>query len=182
MRRALCAALLGGVSALAAIAPAASADSPWTPVTDPLGTGSPNGSVTHPAGANCSFPLLVSVVANKERQRQRSLGPPAPAGTIETDVRGHLVLSFTNTDTGATVVRNVSGPNDTVVYPDGTGVQTGSGKNWWTFGRFSRANTGYPGAFITTGPFELDFGGIIGISFHAKHYTDLCRLLGGSSA
>lgn len=34
------------MSALLALASAASADSPWTPVTDPLGAGVPNGCVT----------------------------------------------------------------------------------------------------------------------------------------
>lgn len=185
MKKALCAALLGAVSALAAIVPAASANSPWTRVTDPLGSGIPNGSLDDPAGSFCSFHLVISVVANNERQRQFSLGPPAPAGATETDVRGELVLSFTNEDVPATVTRNVSGWFDSVAYFDGTNVQTvqiGSGNNWWTFGPHGRRNTGEPGAFISTGPFVLHGTGKIVTSFQAQHVTDLCTLLGGSSA
>lgn len=96
MRNAICAALLSAVSTLAAIAPAASADSPWTPVTDPLGSDTANGPVTDPAGSFCSFNLGISVVANQQRQRTTALGPPAPAGTTQTDFRGKLVLTFTN--------------------------------------------------------------------------------------
>jgi hypothetical protein len=76
-------------------------------------------------------------------------------------------------------VRNVSGPNDTVSYPDGTGVIIGSGKNWWTFGSNSRSNTGYPGAFISSGPFVLDFARNVVTSFYARHDTDLCAALSG---
>lgn len=166
------------MSALLVLASAASAGSPWTLVTDPLGAGTPNGPVIRPAGHNCSFNLLISVVANHEQQRQITLGPPAPAGTVETDLRGELILSFTNQSTGAAVTRDVSGPNNTVAYPDGSGVITGAGNNWWTFGPVSRGNTGEPGAFTSTGPFVLDFSGNFVTSFKAKHVTDLCALLG----
>ena len=183
MRNAICAALLSAVSTLAAIAPAASADSPWTPVTDPLGSDTANGPVTDPAGSFCSFNLGISVVANQQRQRTTALGPPAPAGTTQTDFRGKLVLTFTNQDTGAAVTRSVSGPYDEVDYPDGSGGQTGGGSQWWTIGSHSRANTGLPGAFITTGRIVMKFNSQhIITSLQANKVTDLCTLLGGSSA
>ena len=183
MRNAMYAALLGVVSTLAATAPTASADSPWTPVTDPLGSGTTNGSVTRPAGLNCSFNLGISVVANQQQQRTIAVGPPAPAGTAQTDFRGELVLTFTNQDTGATVTRDVSGPYDEVDYPDGSGGQTGGGNQWWQLGPHSRANTGLPGEFITTGPIVMHFNSQHVItSLKANKVTDLCKLLGGSTA
>jgi hypothetical protein len=91
MRKVVCAVLLSGIGILG-LAPVASASSPWTPVSDPLGAGSPNGSLT--LSSNCSFTLFISVVANNERQRQIPVGSPAPAGTTETDPRGTLVLSL----------------------------------------------------------------------------------------
>lgn len=186
MKKTLCAALLGAVSALAAIAPAASADSPWTRVTDPLGSGTANGSLDDPAGSFCSFDLVISVVGNNELQRQFPAAPPAPANATETDVHGELVLAFTNTDAHVAVTRNVSGWFHSVAYVDSAGnlqtTQTGSGNNWWTFGPHGRSNTGEPGAFISTGPFVLHGTGNIVTSFQARHVTDLCTLLGGSSA
>jgi hypothetical protein len=182
MKKSLCA-LLSAVGALTAIAPAATADSPWTPVTDPLGSGTTNGPVTDPAGSFCSFDLGINVVANHQRQRTTALSSPAPAGTTRTDFRGKLVLTFTNQDTGAAVTRNVSGPYDEVDYPDGSGNQTGGGNQWWTIGPHSHANTGLPGAFITTGSIVMEFNSQhIITSLQAANVTNLCTLLGGSSA
>jgi hypothetical protein len=174
MRKALCGGLLGAASALAVLAPAAAAVTPWTPE----GPGSPGTSFTVPAPVFCSFPVTITVISNQEKQRTITLGPPAPAGTTQTDVRGELILSFTNQNTGATVTRNVSGPTDTVAYPDGSGVETGSGNNWWTFGPNSQQNTGEPGVFLSSGPFVLQFSGNVVNSFQAQHQTDLCALLG----
>lgn len=183
MSKALCAAAIMAVSALLALASVASADSPWTPVTDPLGSGTPNGSVSDPAESFCSFNLGISVVANRQKQRTITLGPPNPAGTKLTDFRGKLVLTFTNQDQDTAVTRDVSGPYDEIDYPDGSGGQIGAGNQWWTLGPHSRANTGEPGAFITTGLTVMHFNSQHFItSLHAQHVTDLCKLLGGTSA
>jgi hypothetical protein len=186
MKRATFVGLLGAVSALAAIAPAASADSPWTRVTDPLGSGTPNGPLVDPAGSFCSFDLVISVVANHQLQRQFAATPPAPANATETDTQGDLVLNFANTDNNVSVTRNVSGTVHSVAFVDNAGnlqtTQTGSGNNWWTFGPHGRKNTGLPGAFISSGPYVLHGTGNIVDSFQAQHITDLCRLLGGTSA
>lgn len=81
------------------------------------------------------------------------------------------------------MTRSVSGPYDEVDYPDGSGGQTGGGSQWWTIGSHSRANTGLPGAFITTGRIVMKFNSQhIITSLQANKVTDLCTLLGGSSA
>jgi hypothetical protein len=118
-------------------------------------SGSTNGSRTLGTDHCSAFPILVSVVANNEYQKVTTLLD----GTTVTDITGRLVLSFTNADTGYTVVRNVSGPTTETDYPDGTGTFIGRGNNWFGFGPHSQANTGEPGAVITTGRVTLQIGG-----------------------
>jgi len=155
------AALLGTLSVLAALfalAPAASADSPWTPVPDPYT------DVTIPAnawGGACNFPILINTVANSERQITTPVGPPAPSGTTLTRVRGNLVVSVSRLDDMGnpikTIVRNSSGPTDTIAFPDGTGTETEKGNNSTLAGPHSFAATGEPVFFFTTGPVSLTF-------------------------
>jgi hypothetical protein len=137
MRRASLLAILSGFAALCTLAPAASASSPWTPVPDPYD------DLEVPAnawGGACSFPILINTVANNERQITTAVGPPAPSGTTLTRVRGRLVVSVSNLDTGTTIVRNVSGPTDKTTFPDGTGTETETGNNANAAGPRSFAN------------------------------------------
>jgi hypothetical protein len=177
MRRVGAVALLAAMAALAASATSASAQSEWTPVTDPLGSGTPNGSITLPAG-NCGFPVQIAVVANREREKVTPIGPPSPAGTTLTQIRGKLVLSFTNTNRAKTIVRDESGPTDTYAYPTGTGIETATGENWWGFGPRSQANTGEPGLVFTSGPVVLSFGGGAVTAFWAERQINGCSLMG----
>src|SRR6476469_9935221 len=65
---------------------------------------------------DCGFPIDVSVVANKEyivKTRDNADG----SSTLR--VTGKLWLSFTNTDTDKTVVRNLSGPGSVTLTEDG---------------------------------------------------------------
>jgi hypothetical protein len=140
--------------------------------------------VTVPAnawGGACSFPILINTVANNERQITTAVGPPAPDGTTLTRVRGRLVVSVTNLDTGKTIVRNVSGPTDTITFPDGTGTETETGNNATLAGPHSFANTGEPVFFFTTGPVSLTFATSGGTrfltSFHARSQVSACDLL-----
>lgn len=179
MRRA---ALLGTLSALATlfvVVPAVSARSSWTPVTDPYT------DVEVPAnawGGACSFPIVIDTVANNERQMTTAVGPPAPRGTTLTRVRGRIVVSVTNMDTGKTIVRNVSGPTDTYRFPDASGIETETGNNATLAGPLSFANTGEPVFFFTTGPVLLSFatnssGTRFLTSFHALRQVSACDLL-----
>jgi len=177
MRRAGAVALATAIAALAASATGASAQSGWTPVTDPLGSGTPNGSITLPP-SNCGFPVQIGVVANRERQNMTPIGPPAPAGTTLTQIRGKLVLSFTNTNSGQTVVRDESGPTDTYAYPAGNGIETATGENWWGFGPRSQANTGEPGLVFTSRLVILSFGGGAVTAFWTQQQVNGCSLLG----
>jgi hypothetical protein len=103
----------------------------------------------------CGFPIDVKVVSNKEYQDVVTLADE----TTVTRIRGKLVLSFTNTLTGFTITRQVSGPTTETDHSDGSGIFVGEGQNWFTFGPNSQANTGEPGLFFTNGLVVIEFGG-----------------------
>jgi hypothetical protein len=102
----------------------------------------------------CGFPITVGVVTNNEYEDVTTLAD----GTTITTTTGHLVMSFTNDETGKTIVRNVSGPSTMTRYLDASGTFVasrtfvGRGRNWFAFGPNSRANSnGEPGLFFTSG-------------------------------
>ena len=144
------AALLGAPAAAGA---ATAAPPRWTPVTDPLGSGHRDGSITLPAATFCAFDVKVAVVANGELQNVTTL----PDGTTVTKIMGPLVLSFTNkTHPRKTIVKDVSGSTTTAVSPNGSNVtQQGDGANWFAIGPGGRMNTGEPALVFTYGPVTL---------------------------
>lgn len=155
--------IIGAVTAAAllgvpAAAGAATADPPWTPVTDPLGSGSPNGSITLPEGHFCpTLTVDIAVVTNKEFQQMTTLAD----GTIVTRTKGHLVLSFKNDASGKTLQENVSGPSTETFTPtsstSGSGTFQGTGTAWNAFGPNGRHNTGEPALIFTKGNYTLTF-------------------------
>ena len=145
--------IIGAVTAVALLgAPAAAgaataAPLVRTPVTDPLGSGSPNGSITLPANQYCVFPVGVAVVTNNEFQDVTTLAD----GTVVQKITGNLVLSFKNDTTGKTIEKNVSGPSAMTIPPAGNVTFRGQGLNWLAFGPNGRANTKEPGLVFTSG-------------------------------
>ena len=125
----------------------------------------------------CAFPVHVEVVSNNEYQVVTTLAD----GTTITNITGHLVLSFTNTVTGFTIVRNVSGPTTETDYPDGSGTFVRHGENWWGFGPTSQHNTGEPGLVFTSGQVVLDIAGgaVTSFSLSGKLVNGCELLLGG---
>ena len=103
--------------------------------------------------SGCGFLIDVAVVSNNEFNDVTTL----PDGTTITKTTGKLVLSFTNADTGFTIVRNVSGPAIVTSHPDGTGTFVAEGLNWFAFGPVSQGNTGEPGLVFTRGLVVLEF-------------------------
>jgi len=175
-------ALLGTLVAAVAVfaqVPVAAASSSWTPVPDPY---TDVEVPTNAWGGACSFPIRIDTLANNELQMTTTVGPPAPSGTTLTRVRGRLVVSVTNEDTGKTIIRDASGPTDTISFPDGTGFETARGNNANLAGPTSFANTGEPVFFFTTGPVFLTFatrsdGVRFLTSFHAVRQVSACDLL-----
>jgi hypothetical protein len=152
--------IMGAVTAAAllgvpAAAGAATADSPWQPLYDPLGCGASQTSpctLTLPGGRYCAFTVTVNVVRNNEVFDKTVSG-----GTTVFKVKGNLVLSFTNA--GKTIEENVSGPSTTTTNSDGSGTFQGEGPNYLFFGPVSQANTGEPGIVISKGQVTVTFNG-----------------------
>lgn len=122
----------------------------------------------------CGFAVHIGIVSDNEYQDVTTLAD----GTTITDITGNLVESFTNVDTGKTIIRNVSGPTTTTSHPDGSGTEVGRGNNWWGFGPHSQANTGEPGLVFTSGRVVLQFAGgaVTGFSLSGKQENG-CALL-----
>jgi hypothetical protein len=145
-------ALLGAPAAAgAAVAPRS------TPVTDPLGSGSPNGSITLPAGHNCTFAVGIAVVANNELQDVTKLAD----GSTVIKVSGKLVLNFKNDTTGKTIKEDVSGTTTRIVNADRSGgTFKGEGPNWLAFGPHGQAKTGEPGLVFISGLATVKFAAV----------------------
>lgn len=151
--RKLLALLSTALLAATATAAAAAADPPGNPVV--------NEPFALPAAPFCGFDVNVDVLANKERSTTTTLAD----GTIVTRVTGKLVESYTNADSGKTIVRDVSGATTTTARPDGTATFVGTGDNRLIFGPTSRKNTGEPALAITSGQVIVNFTGNIATGF-----------------
>jgi hypothetical protein len=170
------------VAALALVAPVGLAEA-REPVTDPLGSDTPNGSITLPA-TRCPFPVHIAVVTNNEFQESTTLSD----GTTITKITGKLVLSFSNANPGGrTIVRNVSGPSIETDNPDGTtGTVVDIGNSWNAFGPLSQPNipSSTPHLMFSSGLVIIKFATTnTGIRFVTRlsvlgHEEDGCALLG----
>ncbi len=159
--------ILLAITVLAAVAPAAAAKDREPVTFDPF---------TLPAN-RCGFPIDVEVVANKEYQDVVTLAD----GTTITRITGKLVLSFTNTVTGFTIVQNVSGPSTEIDHPDGTVTEILEGHSWFGFGPISQGNIGQPGLVFTSGRVVLQAAGgaVTSFSLSGKQVNGCDLLQGG---
>jgi len=103
------------VVAIFALAPAAVA------TANPAGYGpwesTFQGAITAPAGAVCSFSVTAAPVREDLRVRYHH----DAAGNIDGyQATGQLIARITNNETGASVVRNLSGPGTVTFNPDGS--------------------------------------------------------------
>jgi hypothetical protein len=107
----------------------------------------------------CGFPIHVGIVADKEYfTHQETLAD----GTLIQQVNGKVVVSFTNTNTGKTIVENLSGPGVFYTYPDGSFLSDVTGLNASYFGPIGQANTGEPGFVLTSGHLVVHYSGVTG--------------------
>jgi hypothetical protein len=158
--------ILLAITVLGAVAPAGAAPPREPVVFVPF---------TLPAN-RCGFPVDIGLVSNNEYQQVTTLGD----GTTVTKITGRLVLSFTNTVTGFTIIRNLSGPGTSIAHPNGSGTFTGEGLTWFGFGPISQGNTGEPGLVFTSGLVVIQFAGGAVTSFSlAGHQVNGCELLAG---
>jgi hypothetical protein len=97
---------LGGARATAA---ADGSYGPWQ--------AAPQGSITAPAGTVCSFAVSAVPIRQDVRVRYHY---DASGNVDGYQATGQLFGRVTNTDTGASVVRNLSGPGWVDLFPDGS--------------------------------------------------------------
>jgi hypothetical protein len=77
----------------------------------------------------CGFPVLLEITVNKEvvtTFMRRS-------GVTSIHTTGTLKVALTNTETGKSLQRNISGPILVTVNPDGSLTQIGVGLSLWVF-------------------------------------------------
>ncbi len=96
------------VAALA-VAPSADAKSPWTPYHSQ--------DFVDAAGTVCPFELAGHIVSDKERYRTTAYFPDGSPRYQE--FTGQLIIRYTNTATGESVVRNLTGRGDFEYFADG---------------------------------------------------------------
>jgi hypothetical protein len=127
--------------------------------------------------ADCGFPIDVAIVTDKEyivKIRDNA------DGSTTFRLAGRLIVSFTNTDSGTTIVRNVSGPGRLTVSED-HGLFDGYGPGFTWLSPEEQALTGLPGLTFTYGhfvvPVDADFSAT-GASL-AGRFEDGCALLAG---
>jgi hypothetical protein len=106
--------------------PVAAMGSSGKPIRSPL----PNGPISFPAGQACSFPLLGTVVVNKEVSKTF---PPEANGDVLVKISGRLVFDLTNGNTNKTIEENLSGPGTEVFHTDGSVTFTGLGRSLFVF-------------------------------------------------
>src|SRR5262245_20310517 len=87
----------------------------------------------------CGFPIHSDVVKDKEYLIHETT---LADGTVIDRITGSLVSSFTNLNTGQTIVENVSGPGNFIAYPDGTFLFDAQGQSFIVLGPTEQANTG----------------------------------------
>lgn len=125
---------------LAIAAPARAADRPpWSPYrTAPF---------TLPAGTRCPFPLRGTPVYDDERIRTLATFPDGTPRVQEVD--GPLIVRYTDTDSGATVVRDLTGRALVTYGPDG-GFREILERGHLAVG-LAATDSGGPGFFILSG-------------------------------
>ena len=130
--------LAAGVVALLAITSVASGSG--KPLRAPLN----NAPFDLPAGFGCTFPTRYQPLIDREIV---TTFPADANGDVRQLITGTLVSSLTNSDTGKSIVVNISGPAVITLHPDGSvdslggGIlafpffptDTPPGPHWWLF-------------------------------------------------
>lgn len=155
-------------AALAAAPAGASSPSPWSPYR--------SSDFTLPAGARCPFALAGHVVFDRERIRTLQ---GEPSGTPRRqEVRGPLVVRYVNVDTGASVVRNLTG--DAILDARADGSSAITLRHGHLAVGLGATDPGGPAFLILTGRgFSVSFSAAGGraLSLGTGRVENLCRTL-----
>ena len=134
----------------------------------------PDVNATVPAGALCPFEVSVETLLNTEKLRTFFDAQGDPTVAL---LSGRLIWRFTNTETGASIVRNISGPGRTVFHDDGSTTQIFLGRSALAF--FDGEPLG-PSAPIVSGPAILDYdadGDLVSAEIRGHITEDVCETL-----
>ena len=164
---ALAAALVAVTAVPAAAAPDGGGNGGWEPTSTP--------PFVLPAGQICSFEVKGDIVADREWMRTLATFPDGKPRVQ--DFRGVLVIRFTNTGNGRSVVRDATGTIRVYSLADGTRIQQLHGHNALPV---RAANTGFPGGdYITHGDFVVIDrpGGVREVPVQLGTMENLCKTL-----
>jgi hypothetical protein len=163
----LCTILLAGLS-FTSVAAAA----PPTRQPNPLPT-KPFIFTDTKGGNPCSFPVLLEITTNKEILTTFT----RKSGVTTIHTTGALKVRLTNTNSGKTIDRNISGPILATVNSDGLITQKGVGPALWVFDPGVAPDL--PRLVITKGRTESILGPGTAFQFISQRgsYEDICAAL-----
>ncbi|MFI7546806.1 hypothetical protein [Actinoplanes sp. NPDC049599] len=163
----LAAALVAVTAVPAAAAPDGGGGGGWEPTSTP--------PFVLAAGQICSFEVKGDIVADREWMRTLATFPDGSPRVQ--DFRGVLVIRFTNTGNGRSVVRDATGSIRVYSLADGSRIQQLHGHNALPV---RAANTGFPGGdYITHGDFVVIDrpGGVREVPVQLGTMENLCKTL-----
>ena len=162
--------LIGSVVVMGLLVAAAPATAAPNSTVEPV----PDVNATVPAGALCPFEISVETLVNTEKLRTFFDAQGDPTVAL---LSGRLIWRFTNTETGASIVRNLSGPGRTVYHDDGTRTDIFLGRSAIAF--FVGDPLG-PSAPIVAGPATLVYdadGDLVSAEIRGHITEDVCETL-----
>jgi hypothetical protein len=133
------------------------------PTRSPL----PDAPFSFAAGVACTFPLIGTVVENKEVS---NTFPTEPNGDVVTHIAGRLVMDITNGNTNKSIEVNISGPGTIVTHVDGSVTFTGLGRSLFFFTPTS----------IPVGPITFIYSGKTVVDFTASGQATLISQSGNA--
>ncbi len=123
----------------------------------------------------CSFPVFVHILHNTEFETVTT----EPDGTTVTNIRGAVISTATNVNTGKTLTLTTSGPGTVTVFPDGSTAADLRGPNASFWGPQAQSAFGLAPIEITWGhlQYTLDPGGNLTSYSLSGRAEDLCAAL-----
>ena len=162
-------ALLGMAGGLMTASPALARGPQWQPFPFPAAP------FALPA-TYCGFDVGVAPVADKEFAKTLETSD----GSTTFLVTGLLTASFTNLETGKTVIENGSGPAKITVNPDGSVIELRKGLNFAILTPAEAARFGLPTVSVTAGALTESLapdGTVTSASLQGHVLVDICAAL-----
>jgi hypothetical protein len=160
-------ALLGMLGAAVTAAPAAARGPGWQFL--------PAEPFTLPA-TYCGFEVLVAAPVDKEYIKILKTAD----GSMTFLVTGSFVVSYTNLETGETIIKNLSGPSKATALPDGSVTVKFEGDSGIFLMPADAQRFGLPTVSVTAGELTLSIapdGSFTSLSLHGHVLLDVCAAL-----